>query len=196
MKTTNAHWELLLWLHSVRQVQFALTQLLQHACSALKKSALFSKNNHYCKCVLFSKPMIVHDKIMMLMQARHLVHKLIPPGWQYKQARPVCKALFNHAIYGIYEGFYQAVLDFIWVVYFTVLYVLFGVCRRGLACVRCAVNTLPALPAWRSTSSYTDRRRAASLVPNQGAAKPSALRSVLHFMVCSPSVLSWFYPPY
>jgi hypothetical protein len=51
------------------------------------------------------------------MQARHIVYKGIPPGWQYEQARSVCKALFNHAIHGIYEGFFQVVLDFIWVVY-------------------------------------------------------------------------------
>jgi hypothetical protein len=54
--------------------------------------------------------MIVHNNIMVPVQARHLVHELIPPGWQCKQACPVCKALFNHAIYGIYEGFYQVVL--------------------------------------------------------------------------------------
>jgi hypothetical protein len=50
------------------------------------------------------------------MQARHLVYKLIPPAWQYEQACSVCKVLFNHAIYGIYEGFHTVVLDFIWVV--------------------------------------------------------------------------------
>jgi hypothetical protein len=46
--------------------------------------------------------MIVHTKIMVLMQARHLVEKLIPPGLQYEQACPVCKTLFNHAIDGKY----------------------------------------------------------------------------------------------
>jgi hypothetical protein len=52
---------------------------------------------------------------MVLMQARHLVEELIPPGWQYEQARSVCKALVYHAVYGIYAGFYQVVLIFIWV---------------------------------------------------------------------------------
>jgi hypothetical protein len=51
------------------------------------------------------------------MQARHLVHKLIPLCWQYEQACSVCTALFNHAISGIYEGFYEVVLDFIWLLY-------------------------------------------------------------------------------
>jgi hypothetical protein len=50
---------------------------------------------------------------MMLMQAQHLVAELLTPDWQYEQACSVCKVLFNLAIYGIYEGFYQAVLDFI-----------------------------------------------------------------------------------
>jgi hypothetical protein len=54
---------------------------------------------------------------MMHMQARHLVHKLIPPGWQYEQTCFVCTALFNHAIYEIYEGFYQVVPNFMCVVY-------------------------------------------------------------------------------
>jgi hypothetical protein len=49
------------------------------------------------------------------MHARHLVHKLIPPGWQYEQACSVCTAFSNHAIHKICEGFYQVVLDFIWV---------------------------------------------------------------------------------
>jgi hypothetical protein len=40
------------------------------------------------------------------MQARHLVEELIPPGWQNEQACSVCKTLFNHAIYEIYEGFF------------------------------------------------------------------------------------------
>jgi hypothetical protein len=53
---------------------------------------------------------------MMHKLARHLVYKLIPPCRQYEPACSVCTALFNHAIYGIYEGFYQVVLDFIWVV--------------------------------------------------------------------------------
>jgi hypothetical protein len=62
--------------------------------------------------------MIVPSKIMVLVQARHLMHKLTPPGWQYEQACSFCKALFNHATYGIYEGFNQVVIDFIWVVYY------------------------------------------------------------------------------
>jgi hypothetical protein len=37
--------------------------------------------------------MIVHNKTMMLMQAGHLVHKLMAPCWQYKPASSVCKAL-------------------------------------------------------------------------------------------------------
>jgi hypothetical protein len=42
------------------------------------------------------------------------VEELMAPGWQYEQSYcSVCKALFNHAIYGIYEGFYQVVLDFL-----------------------------------------------------------------------------------
>jgi hypothetical protein len=53
--------------------------------------------------------MIVQNKIMVVIQARHLVYKLMPPGWQYEQACSVCKL---YAIYGIN----QAVLDFIWVV--------------------------------------------------------------------------------
>jgi hypothetical protein len=53
--------------------------------------------------------MIVHKIIV-------LVHRLKPPGWQYEQAWSVCTALFNHVIYGIYEGFHQAVLDLFWVV--------------------------------------------------------------------------------
>jgi hypothetical protein len=54
---------------------------------------------------------------MVLLQARHLVAELIPPGLQYEQACSGFKALINHAIYGIYEGFYLVVLNFIWVVY-------------------------------------------------------------------------------
>jgi hypothetical protein len=50
------------------------------------------------------------------MHGRHIVHKRIPLGWQYEHVCSVCKAVFNHAIYGIYEGFYPVVLDFIWVV--------------------------------------------------------------------------------
>jgi hypothetical protein len=69
------------------------------------------------------------------MQARHLLKELMPPGWQYEQACSVCKVSLSHAkdtdtdldydflfivyhaIYGKYEGLYQVVLDFIWVVY-------------------------------------------------------------------------------
>jgi hypothetical protein len=93
----------------------------------LKVRQFSKKKKHRRNSTLFSKPMILYNKIMVVMQARHLVHKLIPPGWQYEQACSVCTDLFNHAIYGIYEGFYQVVLDFIWavnycdLVFFTVL---------------------------------------------------------------------------
>jgi hypothetical protein len=35
---------------------------------------------------------------------------------KYRRRYTVCAALLNHAINGIYEGFYQVVLDFIMVV--------------------------------------------------------------------------------
>jgi hypothetical protein len=63
----------------------------------------FLKNKHVT--VPLKKKIIVHNKTMVLMQARRLVYKLIPPGCQYKQAFPACLALFNHAIHGIYDFF-------------------------------------------------------------------------------------------
>jgi hypothetical protein len=63
--------------------------------------------------------MTVHKKVMMLMQTELEIlwgKKLIPPGWQCEQACSFCQALFNRAINVIYEGFYQVVLDFIWIV--------------------------------------------------------------------------------
>jgi hypothetical protein len=72
-------------------VQFALVDLLGHTHSVLWLDN-FLKNKHHRNLSLFSKPMIVHNKIMVRMQARHLVHKLKPPGGQYEQACSVCKA--------------------------------------------------------------------------------------------------------
>jgi hypothetical protein len=60
--------------------------------------------------------MIGHNKIIVLMQAKHFVHKLIPPGRKYEQACFVCTALFNHAILNL-TAVYEVGLDFIWVVY-------------------------------------------------------------------------------
>jgi hypothetical protein len=73
-------------------VQFALVELPVHAQRALKLDN-FLKNKHHRNLSLFSQPMIVQfNKIMVLMQARHLVHKLKPPARQYEQACSVCKA--------------------------------------------------------------------------------------------------------
>jgi hypothetical protein len=85
----------------------------------------FLKNEHRRNCFLFSKRITLHKKkkkkIMVFMQARHLVAELKPPGLQNEQACSGCKDLFYYAIYEIYceiyEGFYQVVPNFIWVVY-------------------------------------------------------------------------------
>jgi hypothetical protein len=77
----------------------------------------FLKNKPHRNRALFSKPIIVHKKIIVLiLHVSYLLEERIPPGWQYEQACSYGKALFNHAIYGVCEGFCQVALDFIWVV--------------------------------------------------------------------------------
>jgi hypothetical protein len=93
-------------------VQFSLTELLGYLHIAFENWAIFIINIPF-----FSKRIIEHKKIMMLMQGRLLVEELTPPDWQHELACFVFKALFVYAIYGVYYRFYQVVLDFIWVVY-------------------------------------------------------------------------------
>jgi hypothetical protein len=76
---------------SLYQVQFSLVERLGH----LESWANFLKNNHRRNFNLFCKLMIVHNKIMVLMQARYFVHKLIPSSWEYEPACSVCKTIIQ-----------------------------------------------------------------------------------------------------
>jgi hypothetical protein len=67
---------------------------------------------------------------MVLLQAKHFVEKLIPPGWQHEQACSVCKPLFDYAIYGIYECFHHVVFEFIWVVYLLPMHLVSLFCQK------------------------------------------------------------------
>jgi hypothetical protein len=110
-------------------------------------------------------------KELFVLQARHRVEELIPPGWQYEQECFVYKALFSHAIYGTYEGFSKVVLDFILLqaVVFECLAVdtaakaaSMCVCENDLSSPNNSYDTtssLPGLQQWweRRMSSVDDR---------------------------------------
>jgi hypothetical protein len=77
-------------------------------------------NKHLCHLALFSKPMILWRRIMVCMQSKHLVHELILPAWQPRQACLFCKSLYKHVINGGLSFHpIQMVLDFMCVVYNT-----------------------------------------------------------------------------
>jgi hypothetical protein len=58
-----------------------------------------------------------HKNEMILMRVGHFMEELIPPGWQIKLSLLFLQSCIQPYHLWNYKGFYQVVLDFIWVVY-------------------------------------------------------------------------------